>query len=500
MFKRPAQILGLTLTILFCARADVTLPRLLTDHMVLQRDRPIHIWGRAAESEDVSVTFQNETQATKADELGRWSVYLKPQTAGGPYELTVKGNNAITIVDILIGDVWFASGQSNMEFRLGQTDDAEREIAAATNPKIRFFHVEKKASYYPLEDVDSKGWQATTPETAPGFSAVGYFFARDLQKDSNIPIAVIDTSWGGTPLAAFTSMTAIGKDAALMPVFAQWAHMMENQSTTLHRIEKQDRALEAAIQQAKADGKPAPQRRWYAEPTSWAPAAIYNGMIAPVTPFGIRGAIWYQGESDATQERAPVYSRLFQTMITSWREVWGMGDFPFLYVQLPNFIAGPHNAWPELREAQLQTLALKNTGMAVALDQGTPRNIHPPHKLDVALRLALAARGIAYGETVEYLGPMYRQAVPENGQIRVLFDHAAGGLTAKGGELKGFEVAGADHKFSSAAARIEGGSAIVASSPEVPSPKYVRYAWTDNPDANLCNGKNLPASPFRSPE
>ena len=498
MLKFPSALVALACTTL-AAHADVTLPHLLADHMVIQRDRPVHLWGRAADGEQVSATLGADTQTTMADDIGRWSLYLKPPAAGGPYEVTIKAHNAIVLHDVLVGDVWLASGQSNMEFHLGQADDAQREIAAADYPNIRFLHVDRKASSYPLDDVITSGWARCSAEAAPNFSAVAYFFARDLHKDLKIPVGVIDTSWGGTPVAAFTPMSAIGKDPALMPIFSQWAHFIDQDSTTRLRIEKESRAYDVAAAQAKAAGKPVPDRRWHAFPDSWAPAGIYNGMIAPVTPFAIRGAIWYQGESDANAERAPLYSRVFETMIASWRQAWGVGDFPFLFVQLPNFTAGPHNAWPELREAQLQTLALKNTGMAITLDRGTPDNIHPTHKLDVGMRLAAAARAIAYGESTEYSGPLFRQAVPEDRQIRIWFDHTAGALKAKNGELKTFEVSGADRKFAPATARIEG-ETIVVTSPEVPAPRYVRYAWSDNPEATLYNAIDLPASPFRSAE
>jgi sialate O-acetylesterase len=486
----------LTLSLTASARADAVLPKLLTDHMVLQRNQPIHIWGKADPGEPITVVLRDGQQATTTDDLGRWSVYLPPLPAGGPYEISIRGNNSLTLRDVLVGDVWMASGQSNMEFKLQQDETAATEIPAANHPKIRFFHVEHNTSPYPVEDVRAKPWTICTPETAREFSAVAYFFARDLQKDAAVPIGLIDTSWGGTPLASFTSTAAIARDAGLMPVFAQWGQMMTGEATTLLNLQKNNRDFETALAEAKTQGKPLPQKTWHLDPAAWAPSAIYNGMIAPVTPFAIRGVIWYQGESDADQERAPVYASLFKAMITSWRAAWGVGDFPFLYVQLPNFKAGAKSAWPELREAQLETLALRNTGMAIALDQGTPDNIHPPHKQQVAARLSLAARAIAFGEAIEYSGPLFREATPENTQIRVWFDHTAGGLRAKG-DLQGFEVAGSDHKFSAATARIDG-LTVLASNPSVEAPQYVRYAWSDNPDATLFNGAGLPASPFRS--
>jgi sialate O-acetylesterase len=282
-----------------------------------------------------------------------------------------------------------------------------------------------------------------------------------------------------------------------MPVFAERVPAVEEQGDTILRLANEDRDYERAAAEAKAEGKLAPNRRWHPDFGSWDPSALYNGMIAPLTPFAIRGVIWYQGESNAGPERAPLYARLFQTMIQDWRRSWGEGDFPFLFVQLPNWIADPRNQWPEVREAQRQSLALRNTGMAVTIDVGDPANLHPPDKQDVGARLALIARAVVYGEKVEYSGPLFRQVTSENHGLRVWFEHAANGLVAKGGELTGFEVAGSDGKFSPAEARIEG-PAVVVSSSAVESPVYVRYGWSANPDCNLYNRDGLPASPFRA--
>jgi sialate O-acetylesterase len=283
-----------------------------------------------------------------------------------------------------------------------------------------------------------------------------------------------------------------------MPVFSEWARMYDDHATVLLEREKAEREWERAAERAKAEGAPPPSRPWQPnERNSWMPAGLYNAMIAPVTRFAVRGAIWYQGESNTARERAPLYARLFQTMIREWRRAWGEGDFPFLFVQLANFKTSPESMWPEVREAQRQTLSLANTGMAVTIDIGNPDNIHPANKQDVGLRLALAARAIAYGEKIEYSGPLFRLATPQGDSLRVWFDHAQSGLKAKGGELKGFEVAGADRKYVPAAARIEGAT-LVVSDAAVPSPRYVRYGWASSPDCNLYNSEDLPASPFRS--
>ena len=270
---------------------------------------------------------------------------------------------------------------------------------------------------------------------------------------------------------------------------------MSDHSTTLLRREKQMKEYEAAKAKAKEDGKPEPSYPWAPNlDNSWMPAGLFNAMIAPLTKFPIKGAIWYQGESNAGNERASLYARLFQAMIRDWRRAWGVGDFPFFYVQLANFKTG--GMWPELREAQFKTLSLVNTGMAVAIDIGNPDDIHPTNKQDVGLRLSLAARAVAYGEKIEYSGPLFRQAVPEGNAMRVWFDHADG-LMVKGARPQSFEVAGADGKYVTAEAHIDGKTVVVAS-PSVPSPVYVRYGWSDNPTCNLFNGAGLPASPFRS--
>jgi sialate O-acetylesterase len=481
-----------------CVRADVTLPALLADHMVIQRDLPVHIWGRASSGESVTVAFRTALRTTTADSIGLWSVYLPPVEAGGPFDLTIKGNNSITLRDVLAGDVWVASGQSNMEFAVREGVNAKGELANASHPRIRLFHVNNKVASYPLADVDAKPWTICTPESIAEFSAVAYFFGRHLEEKLGVPIGLIESSWGGTPADAWTSLHGISEDASLMPVFAEWARMNDNAALHQLRREKQLSQWREATERAKAEGKEPPGFPW--EPNidnSWTPAGLFNAMIAPLTRYPIRGAIWYQGESNASRERASLYKRLFGAMIQDWRRAWGQGDFPFLFVQLANFKTGPDSRWPELRDAQRQTLALVNTGMAVTIDIGNPDDIHPKNKQDVGLRLALAARAISYGEKIEYSGPLYRLATPEGAAIRVWFDHTGPGLMAKGGALKGFEIAGANHKFVAAEARIDG-STVVVSSPSVTAPAYVGYGWSDNPDGNLYNAEGLPASPFRS--
>ena len=500
----------LALLLLSCANvsAEVTLPKILSSHMVVQRDLPVHVWGLAAPGEGVSVSFRGETRSTKAGQLGRWSVYLSPGEAGGPFELNVAGTPAaagddaaapagqtIRLEDVLVGDVWVASGQSNMEFEMWKAATASQDLPHAANPQVRLLMVKKRAIEYPQDDLDTEGWAASTPETAKDFSAVAWYFARDIESREHVPVGVIDSTWGGTVAEAWTRLAALGQDAALSPLFVSWAKMTEHETDALLARNEEQRLRD----EAKAQGKPEPQFPWHPQLTSWGPGMLYNGMIAPLTPFPIRGVIWYQGESNSALARVPLYSRVFGTLIEDWRKQWGVGDFPFLYVQISNFKSSTAEDWAELREQQLKTLALRNTAMAVTIDIGNPDNVHPADKVDVGLRLALAARALSYGEDISYSGPIYRQATPEGSSIRVWFEHHAKGLVAKGGELTGFEIAGADGKFFPTTARIDGNT-VVATSDAVAEPVFVRYGWANSPQCNLFNGEELPASPFTSAE
>lgn len=480
------------------ARADVSLPSLLADHMVVQRGLPVHVYGMAAPAENVSVTFRSETRSTTSDSFGRWSLYMPPGAAGGPFQMIIKGMNTIQLNDILVGDVWVASGQSNMEFPMTGLANPAPEIAAAKYSSIRIFRVEHRPSDYPRSDVDAKTWVACTPESVADSSAIAYYFARDLQQRLNVPIGLIESFWGGTIAESWTSLHSLTADASLMPVFAERSRMVDERETKILQVEQEDREYEKAAEQAKAEGKPVPERSWHPDFAAWAPGALYNGMIAPLTRFPIRGVIWYQGESNSG-ERAPSYAHLFQTMISDWRRSWDEGDFPFLFVQIANFTTGPDDRWPEIRDAQRKALALRNTGMAVTIDIGDPVDIHPKDKLDVGLRLARAARAIAYGEKIEWSGPLYRQLTREDHALRVWFDHADSLVAKGGGAVTGFEIAGADGKYVAAEAKIEGASVIVSSA-AVPDPVSVRYAGADNPTCNLYNREGLPASPFQAPE
>jgi sialate O-acetylesterase len=382
-----------------------------------------------------------------------------------------------------------------MEFSLRGANNGAAEAAAANYPNIRLIHVNKKVSAFPVLDADARPWEVCGPQTAGAFSAVAYFFARELSQKLGIPIGLIDSNWGGTPVETWMSLRSLASNAQFMPAFAQWWDLIGD-PIALFRRDKKQQDWRDAVARAQATGQSRPPDLPFESnmENSWMPGGLYNAMIEPLTPFPIGGVIWYQGEQNANAERAPLYAAMFAAMIRDWRRAWGVGDFPFLFVQLANYTA-PNARWPEIREAQMQTLGVARTGMAVTIDIGEPRNIHPRNKQDVGRRLALAARAIAYGENIEYSGPMLRTAAPEDGSIRLWFDHASG-LQAKGGLVKGFEVAGSDRKFAPAAAVIEGATVSV-SSPAVAHPLYVRYAWADNPECNLYNGDGLPASPFR---
>jgi sialate O-acetylesterase len=496
-----------------CVAAQVTIPKILSSHMVIQRDLPVHVWGTSAPGQAVSVAFRGEARNGTADSLGHWSIYLKPGAAGGPFSLTVTpgatsrstpestlesttaqpaSQPPITLEDIMVGDIWLASGQSNMEFPLSRANTAAHDLPSATNPQIRLLMIRKRSSDYAMPDADTDGWTPSTPDTAKDFSAVAWYFARDLAAREHVTIGLIDATWGGTVGEAWVRLTALGEDASLAPIFVARGKMTDKGADA----DAEEKDEQRQRDEAKAAGKPIPQFPWHPPLNSWGPGLLWNGMIASLAPLSIRGVIWYQGESNSALARVHSYDRVMRTLIEDWRRQWGVGDFPFLYVQISNFKSAPLEDWAELREQQLRTLAMRNTAMAVTIDIGNPDDVHPTDKLDVGLRLARAARFLSYRESVEYSGPIFRQATPEGTSIRVWFDHARGMMT-KGGAVTGFEVAGRDGKFIPATATIDGDT-IVASNPNVTAPVTVRYGWANSPQCNVFNGEGLPASPFTS--
>ena len=471
----------------------VRMPALFSDHMVIQRDEPVRMWGDAASGEAVTVTFRGMQRASTSDSLGRWRVEFPSGESGGPFVLSVQGTNTITFADVLVGDVWIASGQSNMGFSLRDAQNAKEEIAGANLPLVRLLNVKQRFADYPQEDVAvMKPWSVCTPDSASDFSAVAFFFARELMRREHVPIGIIESAWGGTPAEAWTSMHALSQDASLMPVFLAWSAMADAESATMRAEARERKEIEE-----KAGGDENLRLPWHPVFNSWAPAALYNGMIAPLTRFPIRGVIWYQGESNTDGLRFPVYGRLFQTLIRDWRSAWVEGDFPFLFVQIANFHTGPLDHWPEVREAQTDALQLANTAMAVTIDIGDPDNIHPTNKQEVGFRLALAARAMVYREPVEFSGPLYRSMIREGSSLRLYFEHVDGGLVTRGNQLQGFEIAAADGNFVPAKADIDG-VAVTLSNPSVPLPTQARYGWSGDPVCNLFNKSGLPASPFRT--
>ena len=634
------------------ARADVRLPALVGDNMVLQQNVPARVWGWAAPGEQVTVTMAGKSAKAKADAQGRWEVRLGPFKAGGPHEMTIAAKNAIVLKNVLVGEVWVGSGQSNMEWPLQNAAYGADEVARANHPEIHLFTVTKATALEPRDDVQGR-WVVCTPENAATFSAVAYFFGRELNEKLSVPVGLIHSSWGGTPAEAWTSRAAL----AALPELRPMADALGRAANNLPEARRAYEAAQAKWEQehflqdpgnrgldlgyARADfdeqgwqGMRLPQfwetaglqidgAVWFRKtvdlPASWegkeltlalgpvddfdvtyfngtkvgatgsetpnfymvprkykvpgalvhagrnviavrvfdhygqggfgggasdmtlsatgaqpislagdwlykvemsveplkvdfstqpiappglgnpnTPTVLYNAMLAPLVPYTIRGAIWYQGESNA--DRARGYRTLFPTMIRDWRAAWGEGNFPFLFVQLANFQArktepGESN-WAELREAQTMTLGEPATGMAVIIDIGEAGDIHPRNKQDVGHRLALWALAKTYGQHVEYSGPLFESMTIEGHKARIRFMHADGLRTSDGGAVQGFAIAGADGKFVWADAKIDGKEVIVWSD-AVSQPVAVRYGWADNPAVNLVNGAGLPASPFR---
>ena len=502
---RSLLVLGLFLPI--TAAAEIRLPNAISDHAVLQRERPIHLWGWATPGAHLTAGFHGQTVAAVADTVGEWSLWLAPEGAGGPYTLTVSGDGAAkTVSDLLVGDVWLASGQSNMEIPLDGFKDANgtptaviknaaQEIANANNPKLRLLLVQHKSSDFPLNDV-SATWTACTPETARRFSAIAYFFGREIAAKENVPIGLIDSTWGGTPVDSWLSLDTLGTNPDLLSAFANRARFSDHLDN-VDAVIANEKAEDAA---AQAAGKPKPSHPYHPYETSWLPAGLYNGMIAPFVPMSLKGFLWYQGETDSGPGRAAHYEPLFSALIGDWRTHFAQGLLPFFYVQISSFNS-PGENWGLVRDAQRRTLHVANTAMAVTLDVGLADNVHPPDKQTVAARLALAARDMVYGEHLEYQSPLFREATAElapdgSTAMRVWFDHGEG-LTYRGQPAAGFELAGADRKFVPAQAKVEGETVLV-SAPALPRPMYVRYGWMSVMQTNLYNAAGLPASTFTS--
>jgi sialate O-acetylesterase len=624
--------------------AQPILPHLFSDHMVLQRDMEIPVWGWADPGELISVNLAGNVRTTTTGQDGRWSVSLPAQRAGGPFVLSVTGQKTIALRDVLIGEVWVASGQSNMTYALSGATGGAEATATAKYAAIRFFTVPQKVALAPQQDTRPASWETCTPETARKFSAVAFFFARQLHKDLDVPVGIILSAWPGTAGEEWTDPDSLRREKELQPIVARWEaqpagvksfaagpvefHLefddfelfsAKNEAITVSPLstfddgmartvtggawvydweEAPESAFElvapgrggrgfAAQVAGKLDGASSSQLRlnfredsspmdlsqfdgiqfwvrgdgqfqwqplqpsiadwdnystgttegapewkqvrvWFKDlkQAGWGvaqplttnalsgfqivsmphdgypdrpPSGLYEGMITPLQNYRIRGAIWYQGEGNTW--RAFQYRTLLPALIAGWRSGWKEGDFPFLIVQLPNHGESTElgdSIWAELREAQLLTIKnVPKTGLAVTIDVGEEKNLHPPRKAEIGERLALWALGTTYARKIVYSGPLYDSSAIAGNEMRIRFRHAGGGLEGHGDALKGFSIAGADRKFHWAKARIEGES-IVVSSPDVVSPLAVRYAWAGSPECNLYNKEGLPASPFRT--
>jgi sialate O-acetylesterase len=530
-------------------RAEIKLPAVFSDHMVLQRDVAVPVWGTAAPGEQVTVEFAGQRQTATAAADGRWRVALGPFSASAePRPLSISAADQKTaagnrqIADVLVGEVWLASGQSNMASPVSSLPDAAQVLALAEDPQLRFFTVTRKTAAEPQTELAGK-WEAATPQTAKGFSAVAYFFARDLRQSQKCPVAIMHGSWGGTPIETWISVDGLKRDPPLVKTLQQWDKAIEQYrlvqanpklvpeylaelqrwkkevEPAFNTAMKEYNAAQAAGQAAGEKPKPAQPEPTNPDPMGMpspsrrpqTPSVAFNGMIAPLAPYAMRGIIWYQGEGNGSAGLE--YRALFRRLIQDWRRHWGL-DLPFLFVQLPACGTDPgpvaERGWPWLREAQSLALQEPRSGMAITIDVGDPKNVHPADKLDVGRRLALLARRDVYGEKCVASGPLVREHLAEAGAIRVKFGEIGSGLVpgqapwrAPGVEplpadrLIGFYIAGEDRQWKVADARIDGDSVIV-SSPAVPKPAAVRYGWASSPRCNLYNREGLPAAPFRT--
>ena len=496
--------------------ADITPAAMFTDNMVIQRDTQAPVWGTADAGEKVNVTASwGATTSTTTDDTGKWQVNLKTPAAGGPHTITLKGNNSIKINNVLSGEVWFCSGQSNMDFYLKQLtkfnpkrtapeeqptiDYINKEIATAEDDQLRQFEVTKNTSPFEPLDTLNGSWVSSSPKTNDGFSATAYFFARELRKELKVPVGIIKCAWGGTRVEPWIPADAYQQDKDMA------AYIEHEHSSLKKAIASWDPNKVKQGNRRRAAQSPITNQQ--------APATLFNGMVHPVMPYAIKGAIWYQGESNAGHNTTQ-YTKHFQAMITSWRKHWGQGDFPFYFVQLATFrteVTEPldQDPWATVIDQQRRTLSLKNTGMAVLNDIGEARDIHPHNKIDVGIRLALWALKNDYGKNIAACsGPLYQSHEIKEGKVVISFEHSGSGLMAgsKTGmaptvatkdPLKGFQICGVDRKWQWAEATITGPNTVTVSHKDITKPTIVRYAWAPNPGkVNLYNKEGLPTSIF----
>ncbi|MES2775980.1 MAG: sialate O-acetylesterase [Bacteroidota bacterium] len=513
--KMISCLAGCVLLLHSNVHADVKLASPFGEGMVLQYDMPVPVWGTASPGEKVTVTIGKQARSTVASVNGEWKLNLDKLAAGGPYAMTVSGTNKISFTDVYAGEVWICSGQSNMDFTVAREDrywcgvfNEAEEVAAANFPLIRVFDTDFSPALTPQSEVKGK-WEIVSPKTIGHLSAVAYFFARDLQAKMKIPIGLITTAFGASTAEAWIREEALASDTTFRNLQSSFKEKLSKYTADTAAINKYNLAYEKfllAKAEAKAAGKDEPRGPRDPNPVrdQHNPSVLWNGMVKPLVPYAIRGALWYQGESNSPT--AKIYRQIMETLITDWRQQWGQGQFPFIYVQLANIgktydsIPAKGGAEAVKREAQLQNLSIPKTAMVVAIDNANPldmADVHPKNKQDIGRRMAIAARAVAYGEKVVYSGPIYKKMENTGTMIRLHFNHVGEGLVAKDGLLKGFAIAGADKKFVWATAKIVGNT-VEVSSPEISNPVAVRYGWSNNPPTSLYNTANLPASPFRT--
>ncbi|MBW2962620.1 sialate O-acetylesterase [Mesonia aestuariivivens] len=495
-FQKYCFFFFFALSVHFSVQAQIKLPSLVGDHMVLQQDTEVKLWGWASSNENINITadWLSKPITISSDEDGNWKTTIKtPEADHQPHQITLEGKNKIEINDILFGEVWLCSGQSNMYFPVGKKEDTwktgvtnyQEEVNNADQPQIRLFTVGLAASQTPLKDVKGT-WQIGSPETVYNFSAVAYFFGKNLYENLNVPIGLISSSWGGTRAEAWTSQEVLEDTPDYLPILERFT---EKQISYYKKLQHYYQEKEKA---QRDSSKLTLDKPTYGE-LNKDPYVLYNAMLHPLINYTIKGVTWYQGESNA--QRAYQYRTLFPDMIQNWREDWQQENLPLYFVQ----ITPHHSQNPEIREAQLMAYrSVDHTGMVVTTDIGNPKNIHPENKQEVGRRLALWARSNTYGEkNIEYSGPMYKDFNVKRNKIQIYFDFAENGLQKKGKQLTHFEIAGEDQKFYPAKARIKGNTVIVSSA-KVKKPVAVRFGWSKSPEPNLFNTAGLPASPFRT--
>jgi sialate O-acetylesterase len=484
--------------------AALKLNSLFTDHMVLQRDHPVNVWGWDNPGQDVTVQFAGQSVVAKAGPDGKWTARLQPlQTSAVSRDLKVTGSTSATIQDVLVGEVWLCSGQSNMQWSVSQSDDPDLETLTARYPLIRHVSVPQVGTQVPQNDFVGR-WEVCTAESVAQFSAVGYFYGRLLHQALGVPVGLIDNAWGGSAAEAWVKRDVLAADPLIKGYVDDWTAREKSLDAQVDAWVKSLHAWREQAAERRAKGQPpvpAPQSPIAQMKGNQRPGNLYAGVLHPVIGYTIRGAIWYQGESNAS--RAYHYRHLFPFMITHWRKEWGQGDFPFFWVQLADYKAEQpqpaDSAWAELQEAQTMALKLPNTGQAVINDLGEAEDIHPKDKQNVAKRLARHALAKVYGFSVVAESPRYASHKVQGNKIVVTFQHPGGGLdTFDVREPKGFAVAGADQKFVWAQAKITGKDTIEVWSDQVAAPAAVRYAWADNPVCNVQNAEGLPLTPFRT--